>query len=116
VIDDERQRVSVLGTNVDEVNAEPVDLGDELGERVQRRLAPTPVVLGRPIASEFLNHRERHALRLIVDRLLLGPLRGRDASTEVVQGLVWNVDLERTNLGCGLRSERPGRTRAKEPF
>jgi len=30
VIDDERQRVFVLRTNVDEVNVQPVDLGDEM--------------------------------------------------------------------------------------
>ena len=30
VIDDERQRVFMLRTNVKEVNVQPVDLGDEL--------------------------------------------------------------------------------------
>jgi hypothetical protein len=30
VIDDERQRVFMLRTNVNEVNVQPVDLGDEL--------------------------------------------------------------------------------------
>jgi hypothetical protein len=30
VIDDERQRAIVLRANVDEVNVEPVDFGDEL--------------------------------------------------------------------------------------
>ena len=35
MIDDERQRVLVLRANVDEVDVEPVDLGDELRQRVQ---------------------------------------------------------------------------------
>ena len=102
VIDDERQRVFVLRTNVDEVDVEPVDLGDELRQGVQLRLALAPVVLRRPVAREFLHHRERHALGLIRDGLLLGPVRGRDASTEVVQGLVRNVDVEGADVDGGL--------------
>jgi hypothetical protein len=43
-----------------------------------------------------------HALRLICDGLLLGPLRGRDASTEVLQGLIRNVDVEGADLDAGL--------------
>ena len=54
VIDDERQRVFMLRTNVDEVNVEPVDLGDELRQGVQLRLALAPVVVRRPIARELL--------------------------------------------------------------
>ena len=73
VIDDERQRVFMLRTNVNEVNVEPIDLGDELRQGVQLRLALAPVVVRRPIARELLNRRERHALRLICDGLLLGP-------------------------------------------
>src|SRR4051812_20436369 len=88
VIDYERQRVFVSRTNVNEVNVEPVDLGNELRLGIQLRLARAPVVLRRPIARELLNRRELHALRLICDGLLLGPLRGRDASTEVLQGLI----------------------------
>ena len=53
VIDDERQRVLVLRTDVDEVDVEAVDLGHELRERVQPRLARAPVVLGLPVAGEL---------------------------------------------------------------
>jgi len=45
-------------------------------------------------------------LGLIRDGLLLGPVRRRDASTEVVQGLVGNVDVERADLDGGLDSAR----------
>ena len=38
--DDERQRVFMLRADVDEVDVEPVDLGDELRQGVQLRLAP----------------------------------------------------------------------------
>ena len=99
VIDDERQCVAVLRANVDEVDVEAVDLGDELREGVQLRLTPAPVVLGRPVARELLHRRQRHALRVISDSPLLGPLRGLDTPPEVVEGLVGNVNVERADLG-----------------
>jgi hypothetical protein len=102
VVDDERQRVFVLGTNVDEVNVEPVELGDELREGVQLRLTGAPVVVRHPIAGQLLDHGQRHALGLIGDGLFLGPVRGRDASTKVLQGLIWHLDLEGTDLAGGL--------------
>ena len=99
MIDEKRQRVVVLGADVNEVNVEPVDLGHEVREGVQFLLAFAPVVLGRPVAREFLHRRQGHALRLICDRLLLGPTHRRDAPAEVVQGLVGNVNVERADLG-----------------
>ena len=102
VIDDERQRVLVLRTDVDEVDVQPVDLGDELREGVQLRLDGAPVVVRHPVARELLDHGERHTLGGIGDGLLLGPLRGRDASTEVLQGLIRNVDVEGADLDAGL--------------
>ena len=39
-VDDERQRILMLRTNVNEMNVQPVDLGDELRQGVQLRLAP----------------------------------------------------------------------------
>jgi hypothetical protein len=101
VVDDERQRVFMLRANVDEMDAQPVDFRHELRQRVQPRLAPTPVVPGPPIAREFLDRCERHALGLIRDGLLLGPLRGREAPPKVGQVLVWHVDLERADGGIG---------------
>ena len=86
VIDDEWQRAVVVRAGVDEVDVEPVDLGDELRQGVQLRLHHAPVVRGRPVVRESLHRRQLHALRRIRDGLLLGPLRGADASTEVGQG------------------------------
>ena len=102
MIDDERQRVLVLRTDMDEVDVEAVDLGRELRERVQPRLARAPVVLRLPVAGELPHRRELHALGLVRDGLLLGPLGGCDASTEIVEGFVGNVDVERADLGGTL--------------
>ena len=61
--DDERHRIFMSRADVDEVDAEPIDLGDELRVGVQSRLAPPPVVIGRPIARECLDEGELYPLR-----------------------------------------------------
>jgi hypothetical protein len=63
VRDDERQCIVMLRTDVDEMNVEPIDLGDELRQGVQPGLALAPVVLGRPVPCDGLNRGELHALR-----------------------------------------------------
>ena len=68
VRDDEWQRIFMLRTNVNEMNARPSILSDKIRQGAQSRFALVPVVLGRPIAREFLNRRELHASRLIRDR------------------------------------------------
>ena len=82
VRDDQRQRVLVSRLDVDEVDAEAVDLGLELRQPVQFRLAFAPVIIGRPLARQLLQHRQLHALRPIVDQLLMRPARRRDARTQ----------------------------------
>jgi hypothetical protein len=62
VRDDDRQRILMLRTNVNEMNVQPIDFGDELGQCVQSCLALAPVVFGAPIARERLSRRELHAL------------------------------------------------------
>ena len=74
VRDDQRQRVLVRRADVDEVDVEPVDLGDEVRQGVQLRFEAAPVVLRAPVPRELLHRRERHALRVVADGLALGPL------------------------------------------
>ena len=80
---DQRQRVLLLGLDVDEVDVHAVDLGRELRQRVQLRLGLTPVVVARPVASQRLQRRQLHALRPVVDELLAGPASRRDAPTQI---------------------------------
>jgi hypothetical protein len=94
VRDDQRQRVLVLGTHVDEVDVQPVDLGHELRKVVQSRLALAPVVAAFPVPREFLHHRQPHALRVVGDRLLLGPPRRRDPPAEFGDRLIRETDTE----------------------
>ena len=79
VRDDDRQRVLVFRANMDEVNVEPVDLGDEIRHRVQFLLGLAPVVFGRPVARECLSRGELNALRVVRDRFALRPSRRVDA-------------------------------------
>ena len=60
--DDDRQRIFVLRLDVDEVDVEPVDVGDEVGQGVQPRLDLAPVIVVRPIVGELLHRRQLHAL------------------------------------------------------
>ena len=78
---DQRQRVLVRRLHVDEVDVHPVDLGLELRQRVQPRLAPAPVVLRRPVAGELLDRRQLHALRSVRDELTAWQAGGCDAAS-----------------------------------
>ena len=101
--DDERQRILMFRTNVDEMNVQPVDLRGELRQGVQFSLDLAPIVIGGPIACELLNHCKLHALRLICDGLPFGPLRRGDAPAEINQCRLWNVDVvERTNCNVAF--------------
>ena len=99
---DQRQRVLVPRLHMDEVDVHPVDLGRELRQRVQPRLHAPEVVLVRPIVRERPCRRQLHALRPIGDELLAGPARRRDAPAEVVDLLLWNLDVKGPDLGCGV--------------
>src|SRR5437868_6692286 len=53
--DDDRQRIFMPGTNVNEMNVETIDLSDEVRYGSQFRLALAPVVVCFPIAREILH-------------------------------------------------------------
>ena len=113
VRDDERQRVFVLRTHVDEVNVEAVDLGHEVGQGLQLRLALAPVVVRRPVARELLDRRELRALRYVRDRFSFRPPRRVDALTQFGELRVRNIrHLKRTNRGLAGRLRAAGLCRA----
>ena len=94
---DQRHRVLVPRLHVDEVDVHPVDLGRELRQRVQSRLARAPVVIGRPVARERLHRRQLHALRPICDELSGRPARRVDAAAQLIELLLRNVYPERAD-------------------
>ena len=98
---DQRHGVVVRRADVDEVDLTLVDLRRELRKRVQSRLDPSEVVVLRPVPGELLGRSELHALGAIRDELLARPPCGRNASAEVVDLLVRDVDAEGADIrGC----------------
>ena len=49
---DEGHRIRILGLDVDEVDIEPIDGGQELWETIELRLESAPVVLSLPVVDE----------------------------------------------------------------
>ena len=112
--DDQRQRVLVPRPDVDEVDVHPVDVGLELRQAVQFRLAPAPVVVGRPVARQLLQHRLLHALRSVGDQLLAGPGRRGDAAAKAGDRFLGHIDRERPDrrstgrvFGCDRHVDLP---------
>ena len=98
---DQRQRVFVLGLDVDEVDVHAVDLGRELGQGIERGLERAPVVVGRPVARQLLDRRQLHALRPIGDELLAGQARRGEALAQVVEVGLRHLDVEGADVGGG---------------
>ena len=98
VRDQQRHRVGVRRPVVDEVDVEPVDLGDELVEAVEAALASAPVVLVGPVRGELADVRERDALRPVVDQFTVGPAGVVQPRAQVVEHRLGNVDRERPDL------------------
>src|SRR3954468_22585974 len=93
---------------MDEVDVQPVDLGDEVRQAVQLGLAPAPVVVRRPVASELLHGRERHALRVVVDGLSLPPPGRADAPAQLGELRRGEADVELADGVTGADGLRCG--------
>ena len=101
---DQRQRILVRRLDVDEVDVDAIDLADELRQRVQARLDPPEVVFVQPVTRERLQRPELDTLRSVGDQLLARPTCRADASAQIVELLLGNVDLEGADVGgrlCG---------------
>ena len=112
VRDDDRQRVGVRRTLVDEVNIDAGDVGDVLVESVERRFTLSPVVLVRPVAAHVLQVGERYALGPVGDHLRVGPARLSEPGAQVVENVIGHVDGEGSDLVThGRRNGRAFRGR-----
>ena len=88
----------------------PSIVGHELRQGVQLRFRLSPVVAGAPILDERLELRELYALRLVIDRLPVGPARRGDAPAKVVELLLRDVDAEGADrVAAGRGAQRPGK-------
>ena len=84
----------MLRADVNEVNVHAIDRRHELRQGVELGLGLAPVVAGAPILDERLELRELYALRLVIDRLPVGPARLRDAMAEVVERFIRDMNLK----------------------
>ena len=89
--------------NVNEMNVQTVEVRYELRQGVQFGLCLSPVVVRSPITHQFPEFCELYTLRLIIDRLSVGPSRGGDAPPQIGELLVRELDPERTNDVAGRR-------------
>src|SRR5438132_9553866 len=94
----QRQRPTVRRTNVQEVDSQAIDLSAKLGNRVEPRLDPPPVIAGAPVLAELPDTRERYPLRPISDRLALRPTRPRQTVGQVLKLRLSNLDTEGSDL------------------
>ena len=96
----------VLRPDVDEVDVEAVDLGQELRHGIQPRLEPPQVVVGGPVANELLHGRPADALRRVGDGFLLWPARRLEPTAELVDLGLGHLDPEPADR-LGARSAVP---------
>ncbi len=95
---------------MDEVNVEPINVGDEVGQGIEPRFHLAPVVLCRPIARQLLSGCEPHALRVIRYLFLVRPLGRVDAPAQVGELRFRSMEREGTDFvfGTHLRNSLLG--------
>ena len=91
---DQRQRIRMLGADMDEVDVQPVNLGEEVRIGVQLRFELPPVIAGPPIVQHLPDGLERHALRKVGDGLLLGQASRGQAAAQIGEIRFGNVHAE----------------------
>lgn len=98
-----------------EVDVQPVDLGDELRVGVQPPFEP-PVVVAGPVPGQFAHGRELGALRLVGDGLHLRPAGREDPAAEIGQVALLEAGTERADGAGRVRfgGEEPGGEGADE--
>src|SRR5581483_8208744 len=97
--DNEWQSILMSGADMNKVNVQPIDLGDEVRQRIELCLDLPPVVVFCPIVCESLSRRELHALRGIRDRLTVWPASRVDAAAQFGQFSFRKIDVKRTDGG-----------------
>src|SRR5439155_6289369 len=83
---------------VDEVNAEPADVGAELQEGIEPAFRGAPVVAVAPVRHEVAQVREVRAVGPAPAGDLVGEPGAGEALAEVGEGGVGNVDAERLDV------------------
>jgi hypothetical protein len=96
--DHQGKGLRMRGPDVEEVDVEAVDLGDELGVGVDPRFGSPPVVAVGPVVTELACVGERSALGPVVHRLRFGPPGPLQSVPKIGEFGVSNFDAERSDL------------------
>jgi hypothetical protein len=96
----DRQRILVFRTHVDEMDIQSIDLSDELRQSIELRFHLPPVVVGRPVSGKCLNRRELHALRPIGHGLAFWPDGRLDAPAQFDEIRLRRGERERSDGGA----------------
>ena len=83
---------------MDEMHIETVDLGDELVEPIQCRLAATPVIVLGPVAAHILDPGERGALTPVIHQLGFGPACVAQARLQIYERIGGDGDAIRSDI------------------
>lgn len=86
--DDQRHRVRMRRTDMQEVNAETVDIGRELRKAIELRFSRAPVVLLGPVAADVLDPLQGGALAPVVDQLGFRPARSTQPCLQIIDHVV----------------------------
>ena len=95
---DQRARGGIGRPDMEEMDVEPVDRREIIGQRIQPRLDAAPVIVVAPIGRQFLRIGERDALIPVVDRFLLGPARPRQPVFQIVERRLRHIDGEAADI------------------
>ena len=80
---------------MEEVDAEPVELGPELRDGVQPGLGCPPVVFVRPVAANVLDVFEGDSLGPVVDGFAFRPTGATQAVSQVLEVGLGDLDSKR---------------------
>src|SRR6201992_728424 len=89
------------GPDVDEVDVQPIDLGQELGEAIELGLEAPPVVAALPVAGQRSGVLYANPLRPVAHRFRVGPSSSGQSLLQVVDLRIRDRDGERADEGRG---------------
>lgn len=87
----------VTRPDVDELDIDPINRGNEFRQGIQLLLGLTPIILASPVANQFLDTLELDALGDIADSLLIRPTRVRDPLAKIVELRLRDMNFKRAN-------------------
>ena len=95
---DQRPCPGMRRAHVEEMDVEPVDLGVILAERIEPRLAGSPIVTVAPVADELLQFRQRRSLAPVGNCFALRPAGAIDPLCQIVERRLRNGKRKGANL------------------